>query len=139
MCFVLRCLAGYIVDLSGVEEYLHVRGDGADLVEYLFCGGCPLDGLTVVVPVLDERLDRFVESFYGGERATSNHLSSEDTVPNFDLVRPGRAGGSEVKDDSGNINFPIPLVMPEHYLCPRRHGYVIYLWLENQSDYTSVS
>ncbi len=64
----------------------------------------PCDGLTVAVPVLDERLDRLVENLHGAERATPDQLPGNDAVPDLDLVHPRRArGGSEVENDSSPL------------------------------------
>ena len=77
----------------------------------------PCDGLTVAVPVLDERLDRIVKRLHGAERAAPDHLPGDDAVPDLDLVHLIHDAPVGVK---WKTTCPRCLASPEHYMHPGR-------------------
>ena len=66
--------------------------DSADLIDDLLRGSRPLEGLTITVPVLDERLNLPVESLHRPERATPDQFPRENTIPDLNLIHPRRTG-----------------------------------------------
>src|SRR6266566_6579019 len=85
-----------LLDVVGDQSSVVAVEEG-DLRDDLICGGGPLEGRAVLVPVGDVGADSLNEVGEGLEGAASDCLAGDDSEPGLDLVDPRTALGREVE------------------------------------------
>ena len=103
---------------------------GAAVVEELFSGFGPDEGVAAFVPAVDERADSGDQLFDAAEAAAADGLTRDDREEDLDHVEPAAAGRGEVQLDPGVLGQPRlhvrvlvgGVVVAHHVQLPARVG-----------------
>jgi hypothetical protein len=90
-----------------VDEFLHIGRDEPDLCEDLVGGRGPGERFRGRVPGVDVVTDLLDQDVDAGECASADGLAGEGSEPNFDLVQPRGADGSEMEVDVRVLRQPL--------------------------------